>query len=208
MERLVSLLIKSYYRVSTRNFPRLREVFGYCYLKYHGVETSRGDVNLVGLPIIRKHKNSRIIIEAGSTLVSNSKGNVAGVNHPVILATMAEGALIHIKKSGLSGSSICAVRSVVIGEDSGLGVNACVYDTDFHPVNAKARSGQRDITEAEAKPVFIGECVWIGANSLILKGVNIGNSAVIAAGSVVTKDVPAGTIYGGNPARFISELGL
>ena len=55
-------------------------------------------------------------------------------------------------------------------------------------------------------PIRIGNDVWIGMRSIILKGVTIGDGAVIAAGSVVTRDVPAGTLYGGNPARFIKEL--
>ena len=54
-------------------------------------------------------------------------------------------------------------------------------------------------------PVHIGKNVWIGANSVILPGVTIGNNAVIAAGSIVTKDISEGVIVGGNPARFIKQ---
>ncbi len=52
-------------------------------------------------------------------------------------------------------------------------------------------------------PIKIGDNVWIGANSVILKGVTIGNNAIIAAGSIVTKDVPANAIVGGCPAKVI-----
>lgn len=55
----------------------------------------------------------------------------------------------------------------------------------------------------EMPATYIGEDVWIGANALIMAGINIGNGAIVAAGSVVTKDVPAYSIYGGNPAKFI-----
>jgi len=54
-------------------------------------------------------------------------------------------------------------------------------------------------------PVNIGENVWIGANSVVMPGVTIGNSAVIAASSIVTKDISEGVIVGGNPARFIKK---
>jgi acetyltransferase-like isoleucine patch superfamily enzyme len=55
-------------------------------------------------------------------------------------------------------------------------------------------------------PVIIGNSVWIGVNSTILKGVTIGEGSVVGAGSVVTKDVPPWTIVAGNPARVIREI--
>ena len=57
-------------------------------------------------------------------------------------------------------------------------------------------------------PISIGNKAWIGFGVTILKGVNIGEGAVIAAGSVVTKDVPAYTIVGGNPAKFIKKISI
>lgn len=53
------------------------------------------------------------------------------------------------------------------------------------------------------QPVHIGNHVWVGMNATIMKGVTIGDNAIIAAGALVTKDVPAGEIWGGVPARFI-----
>lgn len=55
-------------------------------------------------------------------------------------------------------------------------------------------------------PVYIGDKVWIGFNVIILKGVDIGEGAVVAAGSVVTKNVPEWTLVGGNPAKVIRQL--
>ena len=55
------------------------------------------------------------------------------------------------------------------------------------------------------KPIHIGKRVWIGSGAIILPGVNIGDNSVIAAGSVVTKDVPENCLYGGNPAKFIKK---
>ena len=69
-------------------------------------------------------------------------------------------------------------------------------DRDYHKFDS-------DIEQI--KPVKIGSRVWIGCNSLIMKGVTIGDGAVVAAGSVVTKDVPAGAVCGGNPAKIIRE---
>lgn len=194
-------------RVSTsRLFVFFQRIFHFSYLKYFGVEVNFGDVSLVGLPIIKRYEGSRIIIGRGVTLVSNSRGNVAGINHPVILATLAAGAVIQIGDGvGISGSSICAVKKISIGKQAGLGANADVFDTDFHAADSMANT-QRGILDAASAPISIGEAVWIAANAMILKGVNIGNGAVIGAGSVVRKDVPANALAIGNPAAVIRYL--
>ncbi len=69
-------------------------------------------------------------------------------------------------------------------------------DRDYHKFNSNTE---------EIKPVKIGDNVWIGCNSIILKGITIGNGAVVAAGSIVTKDVPPKVLVGGNPAKVIKE---
>jgi len=200
--------IKIYYALKSRFtgnriYRLLQDCFTYSYLKYFGVETEFGHVKLVGLPIIKRAEGSRIVLEKGVTLVSLSQGNVAGINHPVILATLAPGAIIRLNGCGLSGSSVCAARSIIIGKNSGLGANASVYDTDFHAVDSGGRLVQRNIAAAEAKPVEIGDDVWVAANVLILKGVLIGSGAVIGAGSVVTSGIPENALAAGNPARVL-----
>ncbi len=192
--------------LTSRSYVFFQKIFHFTYLRYFGVETNFGDVTLVGLPIINRKKNSRIIVGPGVTLVSNSRGNVAGVNHPVILATLAEGAVIQLGNGvGISGSSICAVKKVIIGNNSGLGVNSNIYDTDFHAVSGFGER-QESILNAKSSPVKIGEKVWIAANALILKGVTIGNGAVIGAGSIVRHDVPDNVLVTGNPAKVVRFL--
>ena len=56
------------------------------------------------------------------------------------------------------------------------------------------------------KPIHIGKKVWIGSGAIVLPGVNIGDNSVIAAGSVVTKDVPENSVFGGNPAKLIKKI--
>lgn len=187
-----------------RNHPKM--IIDYLYLRYHGVETKYGYVRLEGFPIISKTKGSRIILGKGCTLVSKSKYNYAGINHPVILATLTPSAVIKIGKAGVSGSSICAAIGVSIDDYSGLGANASVYDTDFHPINSIDRRNQHSIADAISKEVVIGKDVWVAANAIILKGVTIGDGAIIGAGSIVTGNIPDKTIYAGNPAKKIKEL--
>ena len=63
-----------------------------------------------------------------------------------------------------------------------------------------------DWKTAQSAPIYIGNYAFIGARSIICKGVTIGEHAIIAAGSVVVKDIPADEIWGGNPAKFISKV--
>ena len=77
-------------------------------------------------------------------------------------------------------------------------------DTDFHPLTAEAR--RVDINAGKCAPVNIGDDAFIGAHAIILKGVSIGEGAVVAAGSVVNADVPSGMIAGGNPARVLKPV--
>jgi acetyltransferase-like isoleucine patch superfamily enzyme len=187
-----------------RIYPKM--IFDFWYLKYKGVETEFGYVRLEGIPIISKTKGSRIILGKGCTLVSKSKYNLAGINHPVIIATLTADAIIDIGIVGISGSSLCAAKLIKIGDYSGLGANSCIYDTDFHPLDAKIRRVQNSVNNSNCKEVIIGKDVWIAANVLILKGVEIGDEAIIGAGSVVTGNVPSKTIFAGNPAVKIRDL--
>ena len=99
---------------------------------------------------------------------------------------------------------IACRTGVSIGARSIIGSDVAIWDTDVHVASAAERRKGGD-TEARTRPVVIGSDVWVGARVIILKGVNIGDGALIGAGSVVTKDVPAGAFAAGNPARIISR---
>lgn len=92
--------------------------------------------------------------------------------------------------------------SISIGANTLIGSEFTVYDSDFHDLHPKRRmSGTH-----ECDPVSIGDNVFIGSRVTILKGVNIGNNSVIAAGSVVNIDVPENMIAGGVPARLLGNV--
>ena len=98
---------------------------------------------------------------------------------------------------------------IIIGDNCMLAPGVHIYSAT-HPITYKERNTQT-IDEVSVclelgKPVTIGHNVWIGGRSVIIPGVTIGDGAVIAAGSVVTKNVPANTIYGGNPAKLIKTI--
>ncbi|HEX4612250.1 MAG TPA: acyltransferase [Urbifossiella sp.] len=97
-------------------------------------------------------------------------------------------------------------RSVRIGRDCLLASGVKVYDLDGHPLDAaRRRAGEPTPPEAIA-PVVIEDDVWVGAGVLILKGVTVGARTVVAAGSIVVKDVPPDVVVAGCPARVVKHL--
>ena len=98
--------------------------------------------------------------------------------------------------------SIVANQLIEIGEGCQLGDLVSIYDSDFHEINPLTRNESSGV----CSPVLIGQNVWLGSRVVVLKGVQVGNDSVIAAGSVVTKSIPARCLAGGIPARVIREI--
>lgn len=94
------------------------------------------------------------------------------------------------------GASLSAHRLVQIGDGCQIGSYACLMDNDYHSVEDRNKPG-------ESRPIVLGRNVWLGVRVIVLKGVTIGENAVIGAGSVVTKDIPADCVAAGVPARVI-----
>ena len=100
-------------------------------------------------------------------------------------------------------SAIAEHSSIVIGQDCFIGAGVEILDSDFHGLKVS----ERKISKFEwAKPVCVGDRVFIGSNVKIFKGVTVGDGSVIANGSLVTRDIPAGVVAGGSPAKVIREL--
>lgn len=92
-------------------------------------------------------------------------------------------------------SKIYCYDEISIGDDATISENVVIMDSDVHNICGTNKTA----------PIEIGNHVWIGIGAIILKGVRIGDNAVIAAGSVVTHDVPSNTVVAGNPAKVIKS---
>lgn len=99
------------------------------------------------------------------------------------------------------GCSLVALERLEIGPDCHVGPYTMMLDNDFHYVEPERR-----LERPPSRPIVIGRNVWVGARSIIMSGVTVGDDSCVAAGSVVTKSVPPRSLVGGVPARVIKEL--
>ncbi|EPR70806.1 sugar O-acetyltransferase [Cyclobacterium qasimii] len=93
------------------------------------------------------------------------------------------------------------ITPIKIGNRSMFGPGVHIYSAT-HPLDAKTRGSSLEF----GKPVTVGDDVWVGGGAIICPGVTIGDRSIVAAGAVVTRDVPADVIVGGNPAKIIKNI--
>jgi len=114
-------------------------------------------------------------------------------------------------------SKIWSAVEVIIGNQVLISHNVNIHDNISHPINSEMRfkdykrilgieKYEAEKFDLNPKSILIKDKAWIGFNSIILKGVTIGEGSIVGAGSVVTKDVPDWTIVAGNPAKIIREI--
>jgi galactoside O-acetyltransferase len=117
-------------------------------------------------------------------------------------------------RTSIGGSLIVAAQRVSIGDDVLISWDVTIVDHDSHNLDFALRkddavawhAGKKDWSNVAIAPVTICDKVWIGLGVTVLKGVTIGEGAVVAARSVVTKSVPPWTLVAGNPARALKQL--
>jgi acetyltransferase-like isoleucine patch superfamily enzyme len=175
--------------------------------KFYGVDYAGGG-RVFGRIDITRAPYSSIKIGKDVVMVSSSwRSSSSSIFAPVKIHTHSSSAKIEIgDKVGMNGTSIVA-RSckISIGSLTQIGPNVTILDFDGHSL---ITSEERWIDHGveNDRDVTIGRNCWIGTRSIILKGVEIGDYSVVAAGSVVTKNVPEKTVVAGSPAKVIRNL--
>jgi acetyltransferase-like isoleucine patch superfamily enzyme len=150
-----------------------------------------------GIVHFRRSPFSNIIIGDNCTFRSDHTSNLIGVNRQCILTTQEKHSIISIGNNcGFSGVTIGAAKEIRIGNNVLCGANSVITDFDWHS----------DISGTNPKSVIINDNVWIGLNTVILKGVEIGRNSIIGANSLVVKNIPANVIAGGNPCQVLKEI--
>jgi len=197
------------YLCLSRGWPRLWGTLGYLVLKRWFDVQDAGLPEVFGVPQVAKVPGSQIILGRRVILVSSSsRATAATLYAPVRLRTLSSTAAIIIGDGvGLNGTSITArSRTIRVGDDTMFAPNVTVIDSDYHaewPPEGRATSPDLD----KDADVIVGRNVWVGMQSILLKGTTIGDGAIIAAGSVVTGHIPPNVLAGGVPARVIRPLG-
>ncbi|MBU3188432.1 acyltransferase [Clostridium bowmanii] len=174
------------------------------FMKFNKVQYGE-HLNLIGLPVIFKQKKAELTIGNDCLIKSDFLSNLVGLYQRTIIVAREEGK-IHIGSNvGISGATIYSKVSIEIGNYTNIGGNVKILDHDFHPIDAEARK-MNNMAMVGKKPIIIGENVFVGCNSIILKGTEIGDNSVVGAGSVVSGKFPANVVIAGNPARIIKRL--
>lgn len=168
------------------------------FLKKKGaiIKNQSGKAVLIGKgvgPYADAFKKTRLVMEENSKLILNHKSLIGGGS----TINLAPNSTLFIGEDTYlcSGTVIGVIEKVYIGKNCSISWNVTIMDDDGH------NYGQKLIS----KPVHIGDHVWIGCNVTILKGVELGEGTMVAAGSVVTKSFPANSVIGGVPAKLIRQ---
>jgi acetyltransferase-like isoleucine patch superfamily enzyme len=151
----------------------------------------------------------RLRLKSGCSLMVGKESQIDGS-----IAFEREDVSISIGDRVFISGSLIAAHHIKIGDDVLIAWGVTLMDQDAHSISFSKRAkdavdwraGKKDWSHVKTAPIVISDKAWIGFNSIILKGVTIGEGAVVGAGSVVTKNVPAWTIAAGNPACIIREI--
>ena len=178
-----------------------------CKAALFGIACGHG-VRAAGPVILARWPKSRITIGAGASLVSCPRRATAAVVAPVRLKTLGPAAAIVLEQGvELSGTSIAArSQTIRIGAYTMIAPGCVLVDSDLHAPWPPERRHVDPGYERDAG-IAIGDHVWIGMHCCILKGVRIGRGSIVAAGSVVVRDLPENCLAAGVPARVVRELG-
>jgi len=160
-----------------------------------------------GIPKVDVWKYGSMTIGTSFKMNNGKNHNMIGRQQPCYFIVRNGAKLLIGNNVGISATAIVCSDTITIGNDVKIGGNTVIYDTDFHSLEAESRLNiEKDQANTFSAPVHIGNNVFIGAHSTILKGVTIGDYSIIGAGSVISKSIPSKEIWAGNPAKFIRTI--
>lgn len=175
--------------------------------RLNGIQYGKS-LHVKGLVYFLQHSDkSKMVIGNNVHINSSPKANPIGSGDKMYVQMIGSGELIIGNNCGISNCAFTCATKIELEDNVLLGSGCKIYDTDFHALDYSERiKGNYPGAPINTAPIHIEEGVFVGAGSFILKGVTIGAHSIIGAGSVVTKHVPAGEVWGGNPARFIRKV--
>ncbi len=180
-----------------------------CRIILYGNNVDYKKIVTSGIPFVSVAEKGKCIIGDNFSMNNNIRGNPIGRVQKCILFVDNGAELIIGNNVGISSTALVAKKSIHIGDNVKIGGGVCIYDTDFHSLDPEIRKDKvRDKIKMNNRPVIIGDNVFIGAHSTILKGVTVGNNSIVGACSVITRSIPENEIWAGNPAKFIKKVNI
>jgi acetyltransferase-like isoleucine patch superfamily enzyme len=200
---MLKQLYKVYSFFAIRIGMRLDNLITRIIFTIHGV--SGKSFTSLGVPLLNVYGSGKCQFGSNLVMVNSAKHSTLGKSNRCKFVVSANANLTIGNKVGMSNVTIVATKSIVIGNNIMIGGGVTIVDSDFHSLNPLHWHTNADEKNMISSPVHIKDNVFIGMDSIILKGVTIGSNVIIAAGSVVFKDIPDNQIWGGNPANFIRD---
>lgn len=187
--KLIKLLLYKYLFTLINNIQ--------CVLKK--IEIGRKNI-FYGVTNFNRKPLSSIKIGNNCDFRSIQISNLIGINRKCTISTLTKEATIIIGNNcGFSGTVIGAFSKIELGDNIRCGANTLITDSNWH---------FNDPRSGKPKPIMIQDNVWLGVNSIVLKGVTIGKNSVIGANSVVVNDIPDNVVASGNPCKIIRKQSL
>ncbi|WBL22046.1 acyltransferase [Zunongwangia sp. HRR-M8] len=177
-----------------------------CYIIFTGNGVCFGKFKSTGFPYMMIARRGNFTIGENFSMHNGIKGNPIGFYDKCTFFVDKDARLIIGNNVGISQAALICYKEIVIGDFVKIGGGVKIFDTDFHSLDSNIRRSKEDLKHKIKASVLIKDNAFIGAGSIILKGVAVGKNSIIGAGSVVTKSVPDNQIWAGNPARFIKEI--
>jgi acetyltransferase-like isoleucine patch superfamily enzyme len=204
MHKILIKLYKGYkflFRIVAGIFSKL-----YCSLLFYLNDVLVVSFSSYGFPYLHKSMDAQVFIGENFKMNNGAKYSDSGLNGKCRIEVRDNAVLTIGNNVGMSDTTITCHEKITIGNNVLLGVGSQIRDTDNHSLNPQDRLTGLDWKNKKNAPIVIKDNVFIGAYCFILKGVAIGENAIIGACSVVTKNVPANEIWAGNPAKMIRNL--
>lgn len=181
-------------------------------MKLTGVQYGK-NLRLKGMPVIFIKKGAQLRIGSDVTVCSSFLSNLLGLYSRTIIVARIPGSIVDIGDHvGISGAAIYARKGIYIGDNTCVGANCKIMDSDFHPLDYQTRNEQlqnpkgAECDLVPCREVRIGKNCFIGCNTIILKGTILGDGCVVGAGAVVSGEFENNCVIAGNPARVIRKL--
>lgn len=196
-----------------RLLQRISARLGHLFLRLAGSSPQASALaDGVEVPATSELLGQALIRKPGGRIVVGDESLVEGR----LVAETAEASILVGRNTFIGGQSLVdCVEEISIGDDVLISHGCLIADSDNHSIYYSVRqkdlrdwrrNQDHDWSTTQTRPVRVDNGVWIGARAIILKGVTVGEGAVVAAGSVVTKDVPPYTIVAGNPATAVRKI--